>query len=86
TRLFTFDKEDHTLANLISQRLLKYDFIEFSGYKVQHPHFELRVTTDGTITPREAVKNCCEEVIGDLESMKKSFQDEFQKVEITQEG
>jgi len=80
TWVFRFNKEDHTLGNLISQRLLKYDFIKFTAYVVRNPlvaQFDLGVTTDGTVTPREAVMKCCEEVIRDLDDLKSSFKIEW---------
>ena len=33
TSMFTFNKEDHTLANLLRGRLLKDPRVLFSGYK-----------------------------------------------------
>ncbi|KAF2280727.1 RBP11-like subunits of RNA polymerase [Westerdykella ornata] len=80
TSLFTFNKEDHTLGNLISQRLHKYPFILFSAYKVPHPlfsSFELRVQTDGSITPKEAVLRCCQEIVEDLHKLKGKFNTEW---------
>lgn len=89
TTVFTFNKEDHTLGNLISQRLLKYDYITFSAYKVPHPlfaTFELRVTTDGSITPKDAVVRCCKDVIQDLSKVSMSFQGEWLNQKIIEEG
>jgi DNA-directed RNA polymerase II subunit RPB11 len=80
TQLFTINKEDHTLGNLISQRLLKYTFVEFSAYQVPHPHkcyFQMRVTTDGTMTPTEAVVKCCRDVVLDLDKLKSDFTTEL---------
>jgi DNA-directed RNA polymerase II subunit RPB11 len=89
TGIFTFNKEDHTLGNLLSQRLLKYDYIVFSAYKVPHPlfaTFELRVSTDGSITPRDAIVQCCKDVVNDLEKLKQSFQTEWLGKKIVSEG
>jgi DNA-directed RNA polymerase II subunit RPB11 len=89
TAIFTFNKEDHTLGNLISQRLLKYDYIVFSAYKVPHPlfaTFELRVSTDGTITPKDAIIKCCRDVVMDLDALKRSFQTEWLGKKIVSEG
>jgi DNA-directed RNA polymerase II subunit RPB11 len=80
TQLFTINKEDHTLGNLISQRLLKHTFVEFSAYQVPHPHkyyFQMRVTTDGTMTPTEAVVKCCRDVVLDLDKLKSDFTTEL---------
>ena len=35
TALFTFNKEDHTLGNLIRSRLLQSPHVLFAGYKVR---------------------------------------------------
>ncbi|KAH8731358.1 DNA-directed RNA polymerase [Phaeosphaeriaceae sp. PMI808] len=89
TAIFTFNKEDHTLGNLLSQRLLKYEYIIFSAYKVPHPlfaTFELRVSTDGTITPKDAIIKCCKDIVGDLEMLKQSFQTEWLGKKIVSEG
>jgi DNA-directed RNA polymerase II subunit RPB11 len=76
---FRFHKEDHTLGNLVSQRLLKYAEIMFSGYKMDtaNSNFDLRVQTDGTITPRDAVVRCCQDVIKDLATFDNSFRTEY---------
>ncbi|UPX17712.1 DNA-directed RNA polymerase II core subunit [Ascochyta rabiei] len=89
TAIFTFNKEDHTLGNLLSQRLLKYDHIVFSAYKVPHPlfaTFELRVQTDGTITPKEAIIRCCKDIVQDLHVLNSSFQTEWLGKKIVSEG
>ena len=35
--IFTFNKEDHTLGNLLRSQLLKSPHVTFAGYKVPHP-------------------------------------------------
>lgn len=37
--VFTFNKEDHTLGNMLRERLLRNPHVHFSGYKVPHPLF-----------------------------------------------
>lgn len=39
TSVFTFNKEDHTLGNMLRARLLQSPHVLFSGYKVPHPLF-----------------------------------------------
>ena len=34
---YTFNKEDHTLGNLLRIQLLKDAEVKFSGYKMPHP-------------------------------------------------
>jgi DNA-directed RNA polymerase II subunit RPB11 len=81
TAIFKFNKEDHTLGNLITQRLHKYKFIQFSAYRVPHPlfaTFDLRVTTDGSITPQAAVLKACQDTINDLNLLGREFTKEWE--------
>lgn len=74
---------------MLSQRLLKYPYITFSAYKVPHPlfaTFELRVSTDGSITPKDAVVKCCRDIITDLETLNRSFTTEWLGKRIVSEG
>ncbi|KAI2057454.1 DNA-directed RNA polymerase II core subunit [Ophidiomyces ophidiicola] len=80
TAIFTFNKEDHTLGNLIRSQLLKSQHVQFAGYKVPHPlvhKFMLRVQTDGTITPKDAVLAACHELVKDLGTLSREFTKEF---------
>ncbi len=86
---FTFNKEDHTLGNLISSRLRKYKTTVFSGYMVPHPlvpSFELRVQTDGTITPKAAVLQACRDIVQDLDHLSKEFTKEWELKKIANTG
>ncbi|KAF2033504.1 RBP11-like subunits of RNA polymerase, partial [Setomelanomma holmii] len=79
---FTFNKEDHTLGNLLSQQLLKNPCVEFAAYKIPSPHdhyFDFRVVADGTESPKGVVIRCCRDVVGDLETLKISFKEEWQR-------
>jgi DNA-directed RNA polymerase subunit L len=78
--IFTFNKEDHTLGNLLSSRLRHDSRVTFSGYKAPHPlepKFELRVGTDGSIDPREALRTACEEIVRDLDNVSREFTKEM---------
>ncbi|QDS72841.1 hypothetical protein FKW77_007002 [Venturia effusa] len=81
TAIFTFNKEDHTLGNLLAERLHTYSYVHFSAYKVPHPlfaTFELRVSTDGTLSPKEAVVRACRDIVADLTTLKARFTKEMQ--------
>jgi len=81
TSIFTINKEDHTLANLLRAHLLKDPSVLFAGYKVPHPlnaMFELRVQTDGSKTPKEAVISCCTSLMKDLDKLSREFTKEFE--------
>jgi DNA-directed RNA polymerase II subunit RPB11 len=79
--LFTFNKEDHTLANLLRDKLFRMDHCIFVAYKVPHPlfaTFELRVHTDGAATPKELVTKACVELIAELQDLDQEFTKEFE--------
>lgn len=78
--IFTFNKEDHTLGNLLTERLHSMPHVVFAAYRVPHPlfpHFELRVGTDGEITPREALKEACQGSVQDLHTLSNEFLKEW---------
>ncbi|KAJ5752436.1 DNA-directed RNA polymerase II subunit [Penicillium odoratum] len=79
--IFTFHKEDHTLGNLLRVRLLRHPHVVFSAYRVPHPltpNFELRVQTDGEITPRAAVIATCNVLIKELGHLSREFTKEYE--------
>jgi hypothetical protein len=48
---------------------------------VPHPlfaTFELRVQTDGEITPKEALAACCKAIVSDLGQLSREFTKEFE--------
>lgn len=48
---------------------------------VPHPlfaTFELRVQTDGEITPKEALVNCCKGLVNDLQTLSREFTKEYE--------
>ncbi|KAJ5563637.1 hypothetical protein N7535_008801 [Penicillium sp. DV-2018c] len=78
---FTFHKEDHTLGNMLRTRLLKTQHVVFAAYRVPHPltpEFQLRVQTDGEITPRQAVINASQALIKDLGILSREFTKEYE--------
>ncbi|KAF2090653.1 DNA-directed RNA polymerase II subunit RPB11a [Saccharata proteae CBS 121410] len=89
TCIFTFNKEDHTLGNLLSQKLHKYPFVKFSAYKVPHPlfaTFDLRLTTDGSVSPRDALIQSCRDVVNELEILAREFTKEMELKKIAKAG
>ncbi|CAG8369714.1 unnamed protein product [Penicillium salamii] len=79
--IFTFHKEDHTLGNMLRTRLLKTAHVIFAAYRVPHPltpEFQLRVQTDGEITPRQAVINASQALIKDLGTLSREFTKEYE--------
>ncbi|EGX50783.1 DNA-directed RNA polymerase II core subunit [Orbilia oligospora] len=78
---FTFNKEDHTLGNLLRSQLLKDPKVLFAGYKVPHPlfpSFELRVQTTDETNPRAAVIKAAQDLIKDLTIFRNNFTREWE--------
>ncbi len=79
--IFHFHKEDHTLANMLRSRLLKTAHVTFAAYKVPHPlvaEFELRVQTDGEVTPKETVVQACRDLVQELAELSRQFTKEWE--------
>lgn len=58
----------------------------FAAYKVPHPLFalfELRVQTDGSITPKDAVVQACMDIVQDLQKLDQEFTKEFELKKIS---
>lgn len=78
--IFKFEREDHTLGNLLRAQLLQDSRVIFAAYKVEHPlfaNFVLRVQTEEGYTPKEAVKNACSALIGQLTQLNDRFKAEY---------
>lgn len=74
--IFTVNKEDHTLGNLIRHQLLKDPNVIFAGYKVPHPlehKFILRVQTTGDYTPQDALKNALSDLNSEISLIEEKF-------------
>ncbi|CAN6608357.1 DNA-directed RNA polymerase II subunit Rpb11p [Trichomonascus vanleenenianus] len=80
TALIKFEREDHTLGNMLRAQLLQDPRVVFAAYKVEHPlfaNFIMRLQTEDNYTPREALKNACYALIGKLNALDKSFSREW---------
>ena len=65
--------------------LAVYANVLFAGYKVPHPlrpHFLLKIQTDGSITPTQALEQACTKLIGTLASLEQKFKREFSFKEV----
>lgn len=88
TAIFTFNKEDHTLANLLRSTLSKHDDVLFVAYKVPHPlfsNFELRVQTTENTTPKDVVVGACKALIGELTNLRNNLTREFELKRMAQD-
>lgn len=74
--IFTFNKEDHTLGNMIRMQLLKDPHVVFAGYKVPHPlehKVILRVQTREDYPPQDAVMNAISDLVSELSFLEEKF-------------
>lgn len=89
TAIFTFNKEDHTLGNLLRSTLLQNEHVIFSAYKIPHPlfpKFELRVQTDDETTPKEALLLACQGLIADLHVLSQKLTREWELNKIARDA
>lgn len=64
--VFRFNKEDHTVGNLLRMQLLRDPTVRFAGYQHPHPllnYIQMRVQTNSSnIAPAEALSNAIEDL------------------------
>lgn len=78
--LITFEKEDHTLGNLIRSYLLKDSRVLFAAYKIEHPlfaKFVMRIQTADDYDPKLALKEACVRIMKTLDKVSNAFQEEW---------
>jgi len=76
--VFTINKEDHTLGNMIRQQLLKDPNVLFAGYKNPHPlehKVILRIQTTSDYTPQDALMNAITDLISELSLFEERFKE-----------
>lgn len=76
--IFTINKEDHTIGNMIKYQLLKDPNVLFAGYKVTHPlehKIVIRVQTTSDYTPQEAFTNAITDLISELSLLEERFKE-----------
>lgn len=76
--IFTINKEDHTLGNMIRNQLLKDPNVLFAGYKVPHPlehKFILRIQTTSDYTPQDALMNAITDLLAELSLFEERFRE-----------
>lgn len=76
--LFTVNKEDHTIGNMIRNQLLKDPHVLFAGYKNPHPlehKFILRIQTTSEYTPYDALMNAITDIMSELSLIEERFRE-----------
>jgi len=76
--IFTINKEDHTLGNMIRAQLLKDPCVVFAGYKNPHPlehKILLRIQTTSDSSPVDVLKNAINDLMTELSLFEERFQE-----------
>lgn len=79
--IIKFEREDHTLGNLLRSQLLQDSRVVFAAYKVEHPlfaNFVMRIQTEDGYSPKEALKNACSSLIAQLGFLNEKFKAEYE--------
>ncbi|KAI0222836.1 DNA-directed RNA polymerase II subunit RPB11 [Lamellibrachia satsuma] len=80
--VFTVNKEDHTLGNMLTTQLLKDPQVLFAGYKIPHPlenKFVLRVQTTPEYSPQEAFTNAITDCISEISLLEERFRESIKE-------
>lgn len=86
--IFTLEKEDHTIGNLLRAAVLKHPEVTFAAYRVPHPLFaniELRIQTTGKISPKEALVDVIHQLLAKIASLKNNVTREFELKRMAQD-
>lgn len=73
---------------MLRAQLLKDERVIFAAYKVEHPlfaKFVMRIQTEENYSPRDALKNACNSLISQLDTVKNSFQTEWRVADLAAE-
>ncbi|ODQ68296.1 RBP11-like subunits of RNA polymerase [Nadsonia fulvescens var. elongata DSM 6958] len=79
--LIRFEREDHTLGNLLRSQLLQDERVLFAAYKVEHPlfpNFVMRIQTEEGYSPKDALRHACQAIIHQLDKFKRQFANEWE--------
>ncbi|KAI6191284.1 DNA-directed RNA polymerase II subunit RPB11 [Aphelenchoides bicaudatus] len=87
--VFTFNKEDHTLGNLLKHndfssfsQLLKDPQVLFAGYKNPHPlehKIILRVQTTSDTSPSDVLVTAINDLIAELSTLEERFNESVEE-------
>ena len=79
TGTFTFNKEDHTLGNLLRMQLLRDKEVRFAGYIMPHPlvnRLDLKVmTNDAQKRPKDNLTFAFDDLIEESDNLMKKLDD-----------
>jgi len=83
TGVYIIHGEDHTMGNLLEKVLIKMKGVEFANYEMPHPleyKIILRIHTDGSIRPREALSKALDEILKMIEEFRSEFTKELKRL------
>jgi len=66
------DKETHTAASVIVEKLNDDPMCEYAAYKVDHPRDDfvsIRIKGRGSVNPREILRNSVVSLLSDIEDL-----------------
>ena len=81
---FIIQREDHTLGNILRERVVNQKGVTFAAYKVPHPLeplVELIVHTDKTSSPIQAVSNAVDDLNADIGILVDRFNLEVSRIQ-----
>lgn len=82
TSTFTVQREDHTLGPLLCYSALRSPATLFAGYRVPHPldpMVQLRIQTNGQLSPTESLRAGLQESVDELAKMEIQFANEVNR-------
>ena len=81
--MFRFNKEDHTVLNLLRMQLLRDPAVRFTGYQHPHPlvhHYDLKIQTNSsTVSPGDVLSNAIEDLGGETDHLTQAFETALEK-------
>ena len=80
--IFTMNKEDHTLGNMIRHQLMKDPNVIFAGYKNPSPFVNqviIRVQTTSDYTPNDAFMNALTDLMSELSLFEERFKEQLKE-------
>ena len=76
---FRFNKEDHTIANLLRMQLLRDPMVRFAGYIHPHPlvyYIDFKIQTNSSnVAPAEVLSSAIEDLSNETDHLITAFQD-----------
>jgi DNA-directed RNA polymerase II subunit RPB11 len=80
---FRFNKEDHTIGNLLRMQLHRDPNVRFCGYIHPHPlvhYIDMKIQTNtSTIDPKAVLSNAIEDLSGESDHLTTQFQEAMEK-------